>query len=71
MGMGKGAGNLNTELLIEHLNCFYNKNYNIAPLLAVIDEVINQIHNEFYWGYAVEYYLSSINHCTPSYASYF
>lgn len=71
MGMGKGAGNLNTELLVEHLNCFYHKNYNIAPLLAVIDEVINQIHNEFYWGYAVEYYLSSINHCTPSYASYF
>lgn len=71
MGMGKGAGNLNTELLVEHLNYFYNKNYHIAPLLAVIDNVINQIHNEFYWGYAVEYYLSSIHHCTPSYASYF
>lgn len=71
MGMGKGAGNLNTELLIEHLNCFYNKNYAVAPLLKVIDDVINQIHNEFYWGYAVEYYLSSINHCTPSYASHF
>lgn len=71
MGMGKGAGNLNTELLIEHLNCFYHKDYSVAPLLAVIDDVINQIHNEFYWGYAVEYYLSSVNHCTPSYASYF
>lgn len=71
MGMGKGAGNLNTELLVEHLNRFYHKNYKITPLLAVIDEVINQIHDEFYWGYAVEYYLSSINHCTPSYAGYF
>lgn len=71
MGMGKGAGNLNTELLLEHLNTFYNKNYNIAPLLEVIDKVINQIHSEFYWGYAPEYYLSSANHCTPSYASHF
>lgn len=71
MGMGKGAGNLNTELLLEHLNLFYGKCYHIAPLLEVIDKVINQLHSEFYWGYAPEYYLSSTNHCTPSYASHF
>lgn len=71
MGMGKGAGNLNTELLLEHLNIFFNKNYKISPLLDVIDNVINQIHSEFYWGYAPEYYLSAINHCSPSYASFF
>lgn len=71
MGMGKGAGNLNTELLLEHLNLFYGKKYKTAPLLEVIDKVINQLHDEFYWGYAPEYYLSSANHCTPSYASHF
>lgn len=71
MGMGKGAGNLNTELLLEHLNLFYGKEYKISPLLEVIDKVINQLHDEFYWGYAPEYYLSSANHCTPSYASHF
>lgn len=71
MGMGKGAGNLNTELLLEHLNLYYGKEYKIAPLLEVIDKVINQLHSEYYWGYAPEYYLSSANHCTPTYASYF
>lgn len=71
MGMGKGAGNLNTELLLEHLNLYYGKSYEIAPLLEVIDKVINQLHDEFYWGYAPEYYLSAINQCTPSYASHF
>jgi 4-hydroxy 2-oxovalerate aldolase len=71
MGMGKGAGNLNTELLAEHLNLYHEKKYEIAPLLEVIDTVINQLHAEFYWGYSVEYYLSSINHCTPSYAGHF
>ena len=71
MGMGKGAGNLNTELLLEHLNLYYGKKYKIAPLLEVIDKVINQLHDEFYWGYAPEYYLSSTNHCTPAYASHF
>lgn len=71
MGMGKGAGNLNTELLLEHLNLFYGKQYHTSPLLEVIDKVINQLRSENYWGYAVEYYLSSINGCTPSYASHF
>ncbi len=71
MGMGKGAGNLTTELLLEHLNLYYGKNYKIAPLLEVIDKVINQLHSEFYWGYAPEYYLSAANQCTPSYASHF
>ncbi len=71
MGMGKGAGNLNTELFLEHLNMYYGKNYNVSPLLEVIDSVINPIRDEFYWGYSVEYYLSSINHCTPSYAKHF
>lgn len=71
MGMGKGAGNLNTELLLEHLNLFYGKNYRISPLLEVIDKVINQLYDEFHWGYAPEYYLSSAYHCTPSYASHF
>lgn len=71
MGMGKGAGNLNTELLLEHLNLYYGKKYKIDPLLEVIDKVINQLHSEFYWGYSPEYYLSSVNRCTPSYASHF
>lgn len=71
MGMGKGAGNLNTELLLEHMNLFYGKSYQTAPLLSVIDRVINQIKTEYSWGYAIEYYLSAINHCTPSYAGHF
>lgn len=71
MGMGKGAGNLNTELLLEHMNMFYSKEYHTEPLLSVIDRVINRIRAEYNWGYAIEYYLSSINHCTPSYAGHF
>lgn len=71
LGMGKGAGNLNTELFLEHLNLYYGKKYSIAPLLEVIDQVLNTIRAEYYWGYSIEYYLSSINHCTPSYAGHF
>lgn len=71
MGMGKGAGNLNTELLLEHLNLYCGKSYNTAPLMRLIDQVIGVLHQEYYWGYSLEYYLSSLNHCTPSYAGHF
>ena len=71
MGMGKGAGNLTTELFAEHLNLYLGKKYLIAPLLEVIDKAINQIRANYSWGYAVEYYLSATNHCTPSYAGHY
>lgn len=70
-GMGKGAGNLNTELIINHLNFNYKKNYNIYSIIKLIDEVISVIYSEIPWGYSIEYFLSSINNCTPSYASHF
>ena len=71
MGMGKGAGNLCTELLLEQLNLYHGAKYETGPALAVIDRIIKVLRQEFQWGYSVEYYLSSANHCTPSYASYF
>lgn len=71
MGMGKGAGNLNTELFTDHLNLYHQKNYAIKPLLMVIDEVLNQVSVDFHWGYSVDHYLSAIHSCTPSYAEHF
>ena len=71
MGMGKGAGNLNTELLVQHLNLTAHSTYKMSTLLEVMDQVINQLLGEFHWGYAPEYYLSAINGCSPTYASFF
>ncbi len=71
MGMGRGAGNLNTELILSHLNQYYGGKYVIPPLLNIIDTVIGLIKKQFPWGYSVEYYLSSINDCSPIYASYY
>ena len=71
LGMGKGAGNLNTELLLEHLNLYFDKNYELLPLMEVIDNVLSALRAEFNWGYSIEYYLSSKYHISPSYANYF
>lgn len=70
LGMGRGAGNLCTEVIIKYLNEYYNKSYNISPIYNVIDNLINPIFKNNYWGYSVPYYLTAINKCHPNYAKY-
>lgn len=71
MGMGRGAGNLNTELILEYLNKYYNASYDNLPLLKIMDTVLGKIKAQYPWGYAAEYYLSSMNDCSPIYAGYY
>lgn len=69
-GMGRGAGNLNTELFVEYLNDYYAGNYHIKPLLRVMDKTLNSIYNEKYWGYSLAHYISAVYNCHPNYATY-
>ena len=69
-GMGRGAGNLCTELITQYINDNYNGNYDIVPILKIIDEQINPIFAKTPWGYSVPYYLAATNHCHPNYAKY-
>ena len=69
-GMGRGAGNLCTELLTQYINDNYNGNYDIIPILKIIDEQINPIFAKTPWGYSVPYYLAATNHCHPNYAKF-
>jgi len=69
-GMGRGAGNLNTELIANYINENTSKKYVIEPLLEIVDEFIAHIRAKYEWGYSVPYYLAAINGCHPNYASY-
>ena len=69
-GMGRGAGNLNTELFVEYLNEYENNNYNLKSLLSIIDEVLNKFYQESYWGYSLPNYLSASHNAHPNYAGY-
>ena len=70
-GMGRGAGNLPTELILNYLNKYYEKNYNLLPILDITDNILQKIKENNYWGYSLEYYLSAIHHCHPKYGIYF
>jgi 4-hydroxy 2-oxovalerate aldolase len=69
-GMGRGAGNLNTELFLEYLNDNIGTEYDLKPLLNVIDDVINKFYQTNYWGYSLPNYLSAAYNSHPDYASY-
>ena len=67
-GMGRGAGNLNTELFVEYLNETINSHYKIEPLLRIVDEVLMPFYNRNAWGYSLPFYLSASLGCHPNYA---
>lgn len=69
-GMGRGAGNLCTELMIQYINENIENKYNIIPILEAMDEYIMPIFKTHSWGYSVPYYIAAVNDCHPSYATY-
>lgn len=69
-GMGRGAGNLNTELFVEYLNETHSGKYKITPLLKIIDEILNNFYQKNYWGYSLPNYISAVHNAHPNYASY-
>lgn len=69
-GMGRGAGNLNTELFVEYLNENADGKYNLKPLLNVIDEILNDFYQKNYWGYSLPNYISAVHWVHPNYAGY-
>ena len=70
-GMGRGAGNLNMEVFAQYMNENFAKHYRIDPMLEIIDEYLNPIYRENFWGYSMPLYLSASNGCHPNYAIYF
>ena len=57
-GMGKVAGNLNTELITEYLNRRYGASYDISRIFDSIDENILPYLKEKNWGYSLNALLS-------------
>lgn len=69
-GMGRGAGNLNTELFTSYLNKNLNKNYKIDFILKIMDLYIEKIYQKEKWGYNLGHFLSASLGCHPNYATY-
>ena len=58
-GMGRGAGNVNLELLMRYLNVNRGTHYDAEKILDLWDKNLRLVYAENYWGYAWEYFLSA------------
>jgi 4-hydroxy 2-oxovalerate aldolase len=54
-GLGRGAGNCQTELLIGFL---HNPKFKIRPLLQCIQDYIEPLRNDLKWGYDLPYMIT-------------
>ena len=70
LGMGRIPGNLPTELLMQHLNDDFEKNYNIQEVLELVSSPISEIKNRISWGYSPEYAFSAFLEIHRSYPEY-
>lgn len=59
-GIGRGAGNANTELIVNYLNRKMNKNYDINEILDLLDTYILKIQQEHSWGYNIPHFISGM-----------
>lgn len=69
-GMGRGAGNLNTELVTQYINFNFGLKYDNIEILELIDEYIRPLSFHYKWGYDAAYYIASVTNCHPNYASF-
>lgn len=70
LGMGRGAGNLNTELLTQFLNVNFEACYDNLELMNILDEYIRPLSFRYKWGYDAAYFIAAVVGCHPNYASF-
>lgn len=68
-GIGRGAGNLNLELIAQFMNRCYGKEYILEPIYHVYDKLVKALSKKYDWGSSFPYFLSAVNNVNPNYAA--
>lgn len=70
LGMGRGAGNLCSEILTQYINENIEYRYHTELLIELVDEYISPISYIHPWGYSAGYFLAATNNCHPNYVGF-
>lgn len=62
LGMGRGAGNAQTELLADFINKKCGGNYDISILLETIEKYIAPMRKNIEWGYSLPMFICGAEH---------
>lgn len=65
-GMGKCAGNLNTELIVDYMNRKKSYDYNLDKLLDAIDRYLEPFKQQCEWGYSIPAFMAGIYKSHPN-----
>ncbi len=65
-GMGKCAGNLNTELIADYLTRKKNHDYDVDVILDIIDRYLYPIKADNEWGYSIPAFMAGIYKAHPN-----
>ena len=66
-GMGRGAGNAETEILLSELNRIYKENYRLDEIYKLAVDDFKILNSEFNWGQSLLYSLAADNNIHPTY----
>lgn len=67
-GMGQGAGNLQTELIVPYLNEHFEADYKYEPILEICDILDREMIPANLWGYSVTRLLPAVYKTAYKYA---
>lgn len=68
-GMGRGSGNLPTEIMLSYLSVHGDPKYNVIPVLNAVERYFVDIMQKKPWGYQLPYMVSGMFKCHPYYAA--
>ena len=62
-GMGRGAGNATTELVVSYLNRKCGCHYNLDAVMDAIDIYMEYFKENYEWGYSTPYFIAGMYQC--------
>lgn len=62
-GMGRGAGNATTELVVSYLNRKCGAHYNLDAVMDAIDIYMGYYQEHYKWGYSTPYFIAGLYCC--------
>ena len=62
-GMGRGAGNTTTELMVSYLNRKCGCHYDMDAVMDAIDIYMGYFQERFQWGYSTPYFIAGLYQC--------
>lgn len=62
-GMGRGAGNTTTELLVSYVNRKCGGHYDLDAVMDAIDTYMCYFQEKYTWGYSIPYFIAGLYEC--------